>query len=810
MVTVVGSTRQRIAEASSLIEKNQMNLATLTLNKIIDEISSDALQLVSLELRDLISRMLPKRRRDLLINLENGLKRNKFSSDIELKIVDDLTNSPAVNVSRCQIYEERLLELRKRHIFQWGTFYRQNLTFMFDDLLVSSRLSERWHVELESISGVFSNHARDIYGHGYRRSVEKGLSVDVAETKAVNGLQHFIYLVIGLYLDRRDNISCSRDAHQIWQIASCFIVGILRGYGNTSFGVETGWALLGRYSKIWLPALGFTRGSDALNLLNDFPIQDRMSDAYVTIIPALLGIEKLANHFHGSDFLLPRHCRLSIGSPPRWDITVNVREGESIRDLLLSCFFENKIVDSLSLSEAVSLRASVVIGRLGGSSVADDSVISEKVLDASDIDISSEQVYDFSEMVLAKLEEQGLADAAVEITSSLKRNYAKDFPLEDPEFRRLFLVERYSVKRLLEEMDDRTGVHLWCSVRRSGKTTAAGDLSEMTNRSILVFQTMDHQPNHPEQNIFERKVREALDNRKAIAGDFFQRVVDECILSNVSVESGEKKIVFILDEYETLFGLISAYTSEDTGLRYLVAQPLLSQMVAFSTKNLLIFMGQRPDAYLILSSQNQLSPLVRQHNFPLFGHIGSTSISEFSQLLRRVLTERLQYKQDFADAVYEETSGHPYLTVNLMVDFCDWLIASHAKENHEELDATHFIAFSKDRLTPAALRKSPYYSFFHGMLGEYLSESSRKAEPWLYCITSILKEISVRHPKVFGCSIANFHVIAAPLGQIAQMPSDRLLTSAAMANFLKIQGGQVFPGIRLMARLAQSTTRKIN
>ena len=36
----------------------------------------------------------------------------------------------------------------------------------------------------------------------------------------------------------------------------------------------------------------------------------------------------------------------------------------------------------------------------------------------------------------------------------------------------------------------------------------------------------------------------------------------------------------------------------------MVALPLLSQMVDFATRNLLIFMGQRPDAYLILSAQS--------------------------------------------------------------------------------------------------------------------------------------------------------------------------------------------------------------
>ena len=97
--------------------------------------------------------------------------------------------------------------------------------------------------------------------------------------------------------------------------------------------------------------------------------------------------------------------------------------------------------------------------------------------------------------------------------------------------------------------------------------------------------------------------------------------------------------------------------------------PCLSQMVAFSTSNLLVFLGQRPDAHAILMSQNQLSPLVRQDSFPLFEHTDGSTTSEFAQFLEKVLSG-LSMSAGFINSVYAETSGHPYLTVNLMTDFC--------------------------------------------------------------------------------------------------------------------------------------------
>src|SRR5262249_12126077 len=153
--------------------------------------------------------------------------------------------------------------------------------------------------------------------------------------------------------------------------------------------------------------------------------------------------------------------------------------------------------------------------------------------------------------------------------------------------------------------------------------------------------------------------------------------------------------------------------------------PLLSQMVAFSTTNLLVFLGQRPDAHFILMSQNQPSPLVQQDSFPLFEHHEHSTSSEFAQFLAKVMTEQLPFAPSFADAVYQESSGHPYLTVNLMVDFCHWLIESNRSLDWIKLTGNDFELFSKDRLAPAVLQRSSHYSTFQQMIADNLSEATR-------------------------------------------------------------------------------------
>src|SRR5690606_34952448 len=98
-------------------------------------------------------------------------------------------------------------------------------------------------------------------------------------------------------------------------------------------------------------------------------------------------------------------------------------------------------------------------------------------IDASRVCGLSESAYDLSELVRGELEKQIEFNSDPEGSQLIRHNYAKEFPLEDPDSRRLFTVERHSVKVLLEKFERGTGIHLWCSVRRSGKTTAATSLS---------------------------------------------------------------------------------------------------------------------------------------------------------------------------------------------------------------------------------------------------------------------------------------------------------------------------------------------
>lgn len=813
MTAVGADIRQQLTEIAAGVDHNRLSEAESRLHDLILRTPLGALTLIAPDISTLIDRFYKNRRRNLRMAFENRLSLSQDTETSTIKHSGACATQEHAKSKKplSEIYATRFADLRDHHIFQWATYYRDTLQFFFKNSLNELSCTGDFHAEVENIGKGIAIHSSEIFGQGFRHQTDRGLSADVAEIKSVSGLQKFLYLVISIFMDQRETIQHSRDAKLSWALASSMLTGILLGYGRTTFGSHSGWQLLEGDPRIWLPTLGFCHGSDVQNLLETFPAAHRNNDVYVTIVPTLLAVEWLAHRFHEEEIFLPRLSRLSVSQPPRLDVTLSVRRDQISRELVVSSFFGGLVDYNQPIGDALALRAAVVVARLSEEvhEWVEQNQYSQ-VLDADEVKSHPQNVHNFAELVHAKLDSQQSAEAASHDPSSMSRNYARDFPLEDPDFRRQFLVERHSVKSLLQKLAGSTGIHLWCSVRRSGKTTAASSLADANGRSVVIVQTMDHQPHQLEQNIFARRIREAFTSNKELAPDFFQSVVDECVLAATTVNVAQTKVVLIIDEYETLFGLISAYVNSDAGLKYMVALPLLSQMVGFAAKNLLIFMGQRPDAYLILAAQNQLSPLVRQYNFPLFEHLSGAADTEFTQFLRRVLTERLPFDRTFADVVYLETSGHPYLTVNLMVDFCDWLITNSHRLNGAPLDSAQFINFSKAHLTPAALKRSPHYEFFHTMLSEYLSERARTDEPWLSAITHVLQEIARKHPKAFSCSLNNFEKLAEPFGAAIRMSPERLLTSGSLSNFFQDKDGQVLPGVRLMARLAGSVTPHIN
>jgi hypothetical protein len=310
---------------------------------------------------------------------------------------------------------------------------------------------------------------------------------------------------------------------------------------------------------------------------------------------------------------------------------------------------------------------------------------------------------------------------------------------------------------------------------------------------------MDVRPDEPERNILHDRLNEALDSGRTLPRNFVTEVVNECAAHSSDADS--KKIVFVVDEYETFFGRMRTAVVREEGLRYTVVQPLLSQLVSFSQDNLLVFVGQRPDAHHILMDQNQLSPLVRQDPFPLFTHRPDVTRTEFTMFLRRVMSKNVEFDTSFATQVFRETSGHPYLTVNLMVDFFDWMIEGQ-RQAGTVLGAADFDVFARERLTLPALRASKSFEFFRNMIGDGLSQMSLEREPWLFGIFSLLRSLVTEHPKSMACGLTEFRALCNSTISATGLVAEDLLRTAEMGNFLQKQAGSVRPAIPLLGRIA--------
>ena len=275
--------------------------------------------------------------------------------------------------------------------------------------------------------------------------------------------------------------------------------------------------------------------------------------------------------------------------------------------------------------------------------------------------------------------------------------------------------------------------------------------------------------------------------------------------------SGHDRFVFILDEYETLFGRLRSAVAREPDLRYTVAQPLLNQMVAFTRDNLLVFLGQQPNAHFILMDQNQLSAYVEQDSFPLFQHDVGRLGGELDTLVRRVLTDRMAIDASFVDGVYGETAGHPYLTVNLLVDIVEWLIEKERPVSALRLDGADFDAYAKQRLRPKHLGLSPEYGFFREAIAEALSSDGRKTTPWLHAVYTCIRGIVRASPETLECTRGDFEAIVdrARLSEVG-MDADQLLVTGGQANFLGYDPDRVWPKISLLARIASVTRGRVS
>jgi hypothetical protein len=695
--------------------------------------------------------------------------------------------------------------LSDEHIFQWATFYREfvDRTFQTAHELLSA--DESSTALMFMLRQEYALHSCEIFEKGYQYTTSRGGSDHAhALQKSLSGLERFLELPLETYSATSRKVTQRKEARSLRSICSALLSGIVNGYGDTSLGDIQGWQSLPRYPRSWGHVMAFLTYDDLDILEAQLEPGEFRGGVSDTVLPVLAAIEEILEDQSTQDAALP------VLGQFHWDfrrleIALRPLLARNAVEIDVHCYLNASFVDRRLLQDAAR-RGVVVIAAPIRPDLYDWTLAHDElrtaVVNTSGATASPQSVTQRTREILSF--ELGRQLGRSGRGTPLTVNFAARFPLESPKINKYFRVQRASVRNLLREYERRNGVRLWCSVRRSGKTTACFDLGSTTGNAVVVPQTCDNiDQRYPDASLFYDRLEAALDSGRRIPNSFFT----DTIATALEGKAEASKIVFVLDEYETAFERMRLAVRRDLELRYTVVQPLLNQMVSFAQDNLLVFIGQRPDAHYILMDQNQLSPYVEIDLFPLFEISGGGEYSEFADLITRVMTERVDFDLGFATALYEETGGHPYLTVNVLVVFFDWLI-----NRRRSIDTLHFTRedfeeFSRERLVAEVISTDLEFFLFRKITSSALSSETRERTPWIFSVYSLLRELG----RNGNCSLSEFRELVCRLRFEEEFgyTAEYLLSTAVPANFLELRNDVVSPRVRTIGRIAAITTPSI-
>lgn len=787
---------ERLTEIRSRMDGGERDWPERRLTELMENMGPVELADWRADIEMLVGKFLPKRRRNLL----------KIYQDRVGGAVRTTTETQGPPVSYVGIgpesvlvrdFERTLQDLRDHHIFQWSTFYRDGLARHFEKFATTLRNAAPGDLG-NALADPLAEHARDVFSAGYEYVLRNGRRREDAVQRAFNDLAQFLALPLEFYVARSSTASDSRTAFALRLLLSASVTGILKGCSSASFGRETGRKILPRFPRSWMHCAAFLlpRHAEAVvDSLEPGPLSDGLQ---TSVLPMLDALQKFFDKPGAEYFPLPVTGQYSW-SRRRLDVVVRP-PGNAQRLIEVSAFLEEGLIQIADLEDAIGRQVTLVIAPLRPDV---QRIVNQRPVLAAVV-VPADQGR-------SRVAESGFRvwnEAVYKLRSKLQRNspitynFAREFPLQAPDKAPFFHVTRTSVRDLLRTFERGNGVRLWCSVRRSGKTTACLDLESTSGDSTIVSQTCGLSK-RDEARRFHVSVKEALAANEMVSETFVKQVVSDC--APVDVEN--RRIMLVIDEYERLFEHLDAAAGASRLIRYNVVQPILDQLASFSHENLLVFLGQEPGKHFILMDQNQLAPYVRQDPFPLFEHASGSTKGEFSVLVDKILGGRVECAADFLDALFDETAGHPFLTANVLVEFVDWLIAAKRQQSALRVDGGDFNEFASRRLTADRILSSQEYGFFRQAAMEAMSERGFRMSPWLFSAYWILRELSNGGAENFGTQEAGFEEltrgIPVPTGE--RLP-DRaeILSSASQANFLNVNDHTVSVKIRTLGRIASA------
>ena len=775
------------------------------LEDLIRHMSRRVLEEWRVDLQARIDRFQPKRRRELQ-KLFNERTRTPASDGsgavLEVGSQMSLVNESAAEaddlyfeVDRVdRAFEADLRELGEKHIFQWSTAYTETLNRHFDGYLPLLR-SELALTAARSIRQRLDEHTATIFSHGYEYGRGRGFTQEIAIQKSIHGLASLLDLCLDYYSQGANTSHDREDTSSLRRLISATCGGILQAYAFLRLGEIDGATLLARYPDRWAYQLGFLSaeaGEAIVGRLPEGPLRTGLERAGLPLLDCL---DALLSRPQETYFPIPllgefswEHRRLDIG----------VRS-PSMRgaDRLIYLRAHLDFISERDLDEAAARRFGFALAPLKpdvAHLVRSNNQLARIVIEVGDssrsatadraTDVLGRRIYELR--------------SKIEGTRPIDYNVAREFPLHTPGKSPFYHVRRTSVRDVLARFDRKNGVRLWCSVRRSGKTTACFDLDMTPGGSVIVPQTCGTEQTTNGRVLYDG-VQEAVESGTPLARTFVESVVRDG--APLSVDHPDHRTVLIIDEYETLFGYLASFAEAAPATRFSVAQPLLNQLVEFARDNLLVLLGQQPGAHFILMDQNQLAPYVKQDPFPLFEH--HLKAGEFSQLVGNVLRDQITAASGFVDALHTETAGHPFLTVNVLRAVVDWLIEQKRPARGITLDDGDFVKFRAEKLGLNEVSLAPDYDFFREAAKAAMGESGYRQSPWLYAAYWLVRKISRDAPDTFTVARSDLSALLESLPAPGPLPdANEMLRTATQANFLSYTDENVIVKVRTLGRLA--------
>lgn len=777
------------------------------LEHLIRRMSRPVLEEWRVDLQPRIDRFQPKRRRELQALFDERTREASADgsgvwSYVGEPDVSAVREKPAVaddlysEIDRVdEAFGAELTELGDKHIFQWSTAYTETLNRHFNVYLplLQSELAEE---AARSIRRRLDEHTATIFSRGYEYGRGQGLTHEIAIHKNIHGLASFLDVCLDYYSQGANTSNDRKETSSLRKLVSTAAAGILRAFAFLRLGDVDGAALLARFPDRWAYQLGFLSAEAGVAVVDRLPEGPLRTGLERAALPLLDCLDSLLSRPRETYFPMPllsqfswEYRRLDVGvrSPSLWGAE---------RLIYLRAHLDEAFVSERDLGEAAARRFGFVLAPLKpdvAHLVRSNDQVRRIVIEVGDTDRSA--LADRATEVLARriYELRSKIEGARPITY----NVAHEFPLHTPGKSPFYHVRRTSVRDVLAQFDRKNGARLWCSLRRSGKTTACFDLDITPGGSVIVPQTCGTEQTSNGRVLYDG-VREAVESKSPLARTFVESVVRDC--APLSADRTDRTVL-IVDEYETLFGDLASFTEAEPPIRYLVAQPLLNQLVEFARNNLLVLLGQQPGAHFILMDQNQLAPYVKQDPFPLFEH--HLKAGEFSQLVDKVLRDQINVASGFVDALHTETAGHPFLTVNVLGAVVDWLIEQKRPARGITLDEGDFAQFRDEKLGLAQVSLAPDYDFFREAAKAAMGESGYRQNPWLYTAYWLVREIARSAPETFAIARGDLPALIESVPAPGPLPeANEMLRTATQANFLSYTDERVSVKVRTLGRLA--------